>query len=50
MSYRENEEDLHWAEKGYVGKVLIIDEVSLLQQKIMDVGILSFEIIPVGEI
>lgn len=41
-----DEEDLKWANKGYMGKVRNIDEVSMLHHKIMDVGILSIEIIP----
>lgn len=47
MRYMEVEDGLKWVEKGYVGKVHNIDEVSLLQQKIMDFGILSLEIMEI---
>jgi hypothetical protein len=48
MKYTATYEDLTWAKKGFVGRVYNYDEVSTLQQKIMDVGILSIEIIPMG--
>lgn len=48
MRYTADEDDINWAKKGFVGKVHNIDEVSPLQQKIMDVGILSLEIILLG--
>ncbi|MCH96036.1 DUF4283 domain protein, partial [Trifolium medium] len=48
MSYTANEEDLKWAKKGFIGRVHNFDEVPLLQQKIMDVGILSIRVIPMG--
>lgn len=47
MRYMEVEDGLKWVEKGYVWKVHNIDEVSLLQQKIMDIGILSLKIIEI---
>ncbi|CAI8615089.1 unnamed protein product [Vicia faba] len=48
LKYTAKEEDMNWAKKGFVGKVHNNDEVSLLQQKIMDVGIFSLEVIPTG--
>lgn len=47
MRYMEVEDGLKWVGKGYVWKVHNIDEVPLLQQKIMDIGILSLEIMEI---
>lgn len=45
MRYVANEEDVIWVKKGVMRKVHNIDEVSMLEQKSMDVGILSLEVI-----
>ncbi|WJX40939.1 hypothetical protein P8452_28362 [Trifolium repens] len=42
------EEDRVWARKGLIGMVKNIDEVPLIQQKILDVGITTVKIIPMG--
>ncbi|GAU51063.1 hypothetical protein TSUD_300050 [Trifolium subterraneum] len=42
------EEDRAWAKKGLVGIVNHVDDVPSLQQKILDVGISTVKIIPMG--
>jgi hypothetical protein len=47
-SFETAEEDRDWAKRGLVGVVNHVDEVPLLQQKILDVGITTVKIIPMG--
>lgn len=39
IRYNAYEQDFKWAKKGFVGRVHNIDEVSMLQQNFMDIGI-----------
>ncbi|WJX17882.1 hypothetical protein P8452_07743 [Trifolium repens] len=48
LSFETNEEDRAWARKGLIGLVKHVDEVPLLQQKILDIGITTVKIIPMG--
>jgi hypothetical protein len=48
LSFETVEEDRVWARKGLIGMVKNIDEVPLIQQKILDVGITTVKIIPMG--
>jgi hypothetical protein len=48
LSFETIEEDRVWARKGLIGMVNNIDEVPLIQQKILDVGITTAKIIPMG--
>jgi RNA recognition motif-containing protein len=48
ISYESVEEDRSWAKKGLVGIVNHPQEVQMLQQKILDVGISTIRIIPMG--
>ncbi|KAK2376927.1 zinc finger CCCH domain-containing protein [Trifolium repens] len=48
LSFETVEEDRVWARKGLIGMVNHVDEVPLLQQKILDVGITTVKIIPMG--
>jgi len=46
--YRSNMDDLKWAGKGVVATVINGEAISLVQQRIKDIGFKDLDIIPMG--
>lgn len=41
-------DEMEWAKKGYIGYVWVLDDISILQQRLVDEGVVSMKIIPMG--